>query len=217
MSAADQAYHRLRGEILDGRLAPGERLAAADLLERFQLGLTPIREALMRLTAENLVETSTHRGARVAAASASGFADLMATRRVIERQCLTLAITHGDADWEAEIVASMHVLQKTALPDTPEGRLAWEARHRRFHASLVAACGSPWLLHFWHLLADHSQRYRMIRLHHHREPQAAVRDVAGEHRDLMDAVLARDIQRATTLMDAHLVRTEQSVAALLSA
>lgn len=51
-SLADRAYRRLRSEILHGDLMPGERLRAADLHHRFQLGLTPIREALMRLSSK---------------------------------------------------------------------------------------------------------------------------------------------------------------------
>ena len=94
--------------------------------------------------------------------------------------------------------------------------MVWEARHRRFHAALVAACGSAWTLRFWNLLSDHSERYRKVRLLHHAEAAAEVRDIAGEHQAIAHAVLARDAALATTLMDAHLLVTETSVARLLS-
>lgn len=213
------AYDRLRAEILHGALMPGERLRAADLQDRFQLGLTPLREALMRLANEGLVEAETHRGARVSDASASGFADLMATRRAIERLCLVQAMRAGDAAWEAEIITAQHLLARAALPETTQDRdtaAAWEVLHRRFHAALVAACGSDWLLRFWNQLADHSARYRKIRLLHHRDAVAEVRDLGGEHRALADAVLARDPERGPALMDAHLLATERSVARFLT-
>ncbi len=213
------AYDRLRGEILHGALMPGERLRASGLQDRFQLGLTPIREALMRLANEGLVEAETHRGARVSEASAAGFADLMATRRTIERVCLVQAMRQGDAAWEAEIITAQHLLARAALPETTRDRdtaAAWEALHRRFHAALVAACGSDWLLRFWNQMVDHSARYRKIRLLHHRDAVAEVRDLVGEHRALADAVLARDFDRAPDLMDAHLLATERSVARFLT-
>lgn len=213
------AYDRLREEILHGALMPGERLRASGLQDRFQLGLTPIREALMRLANEGLVETESHRGARVSDASAAGFADLMAARRTIERHCLVQAMQRGDAVWEAEIITAQHLLARAALPETTQDRntaAAWEVLHRRFHAALIAACGSDWLQHFWNQLADHSARYRKIRLLHHRDAIAEVRDLAGEHRALADAVLARDIDRAPALMDAHLLATERSVARFLN-
>ncbi len=216
---AEQAYRRLRVEILHGALMPGERLRAADLHGRFGLGLTPIREALGRLAAENLVELENHRGSRVREASLAELADLMATRRGIERLCLEASIAHGDAAWEAEIVASLHLLSRTELPkgeDDRTGATLWEARHRRFHAALVAACGSAWMLRFWNLLSDHSERYRKVRLLRHTEAAAEVRDIPGEHQAIAQAVLARDAARATTLMDAHLLATENSVARLLS-
>jgi len=217
-SQAERAYQRLRGEILHGDLMPGERLRANDLQDRFQLGLTPIREALMRLSTEGLVSAETHRGSRVSETSLAEFADLMATRREIERLCLSSAIARGDAAWEAEIVAAMHMLSRSPLPasqDDRETATLWESRHRRFHLALVAACGSDWLLRFWTTLADHSERYRKIRLLHHREAPAEVRDVESEHAAIMDAVIARDTQRACALLDAHLHATETSVVHLL--
>lgn len=217
-SQAERAYQRLRGEILHGDLMPGERLRASDLQDRFQLGLTPIREALMRLSSEGLVSAETHRGSRVSETSLAEFADLMATRREIERICLTKAIASGDASWESEIVAAMHLLSRTPLPSSPQDREAaalWEAHHRRFHQALVIACGSEWLLRFWSTLADHSERYRKIRLLHRHEARAEVRDVNREHAAIMEAVLARDTEKACALLDAHLAATETSVLRLL--
>jgi DNA-binding GntR family transcriptional regulator len=219
-SQTERAYHRLRSEILQGDLMPGERLRAADLHGRFNLGITPIREALARLSSESLVDFETNRGSRVSEASLTELADLMTARRQIERLCLEAAIARGDAAWEAEIVASMHLLQRAKLPldvADREAASAWEIQHRRFHFALVAACGSPWLLRFWNTLADHSERYRKYRLLHHQDAQAEVRDVNAEHVELMNAMLARDAVSAVALMDAHLIATEQSVARLLAA
>jgi DNA-binding GntR family transcriptional regulator len=218
-SQADAAYDRLRAGILHGTLMPGARLRAAELQARFALGLTPIREALMRLTAEGLVVVESHRGARVAGISAEGFADLMATRREIEQLCLSASIARGDTGWEAEVVAALHLLSRAPLAEA-EG---WERAHRRFHLALVAACGSPWKLRFWHSLADHAERYRKVRLVHYHEEQLPRRDdaaLAGEiqrnHARIAEAALARDVARATRLMDEHLGDTERAVAPLLA-
>ncbi|MHB2165592.1 GntR family transcriptional regulator [Alsobacter sp. R-9] len=219
-SNTERAYQRLRQEILHGDLMPGDRLTAADLQDRFALGLTPIREALMRLSAEGLVDAETHRGARVADVSPMALADLMSTRRAIERLCLAASIARGDAAWEADVVAAMHLLSRTPLPSGPddrEGAAAWEVQHRRFHLALVSACGSEWLLRFWSTLADHSERFRKLRLLNRHAAEAEVRDVNAEHRAIMAAVLDRDVETATALMDRHLVATEQSVARLLEA
>jgi DNA-binding GntR family transcriptional regulator len=219
-SNTERAYLRLRREILHGGLMPGDRLTAADLQDRFALGLTPIREALMRLSAEGLVDAETHRGARVADVSRAALADLMATRRAIERLCLTASMANGGAAWEADVLAAMHLLSRTPLPagpDDPDSAAAWEVQHRRFHFTLVGACRSEWLLRFWSTLADHSERFRKLRLLNRHAAEAEVRDVSAEHQAIMAAVLDRDVAAATALMDRHLLATEQSVARLLEA
>lgn len=210
-SRTERAYERLRQEILRGELAPNERLRAADLDKRFQLGLTPIREALARLGSEGLVAIEAHRGARVVESSPAELIDLTRTRREIERLCLTDAIAHGDARWEAGIVAALHVLHRTPLPDFSRSDAMaseWEVHHRAFHAALVGACTSQWLLRFWNQLADHSQRYRKIRLE---SAHLQARDVNAEHQAIVDAVLARDAATAIALMDRHLQETENAV------
>ncbi len=219
-SQTERAYQRLRAEILRGSLMPGERLRVAELQDRFGLGLTPIREALVRLSIEGLASNEAHRGARVTGASLGELADLMATRRDIERLCLTQAIQHGDAAWEAGIISAMHLLSRTKLPESADDRAAaseWEVQHRRFHHALIVACPSDWLKRFWATLADHSERYRKIRLLNHREAAALVRDINAEHVAIMQAVVARDATRAVVLMDEHLRATERGVSAFLEA
>jgi DNA-binding GntR family transcriptional regulator len=212
------AYDVLRREILHGELLPGQRLRAAELRERYNLGLTPIREALMRLSSEGMVRNEANRGARVREATLDELRDLMQTRREIEELCLTKAITLGDAEWEAEILRAMHLLERAPLPKSADDRetaAAWEVLHRKFHYALVAAAGSNWLLQVWGDLADHSERYRKLRLLNYRKLDADVRDVNAEHRRIMDAVLHRDVEQAVTLMNTHLRKTELAVARLL--
>jgi len=213
------AYDVLRHEILQGDLLPGERLRAADLRERYNLGLTPIREALMRLSSEGMVTNEVNRGARVRETTLAELHDLMQTRREIEELCLTKAIAQGDAEWEGEILRSMHLLARARLPESTEDRAtaaAWEGLHRQFHYALVAAAGSDWLLQIWRDLSDHSERYRKLRLLNYRNLAADVRDVNAEHRMIMDAVLNRDTAQAVALMNTHLRKTEDAVARLLT-
>jgi DNA-binding GntR family transcriptional regulator len=142
----------------------------------------------------------------------------MSTRRELERSCLTHAMTSGDATWEARIVAAMHLLARTPLPKSAGDRQSaelWEVRHRNFHYALVSACGSGWRLRFWSTLTDHSERYRKLRLLRRKETAAHVQNAVGDHQIIMEAVLARDIPRATHLMDDHLATTERAISELL--
>lgn len=212
------AYEFLRQEILHGGLMPGERLRVAELNARFKLGLTPIREALMRLSSERLVDSQSHRGAQVRETSLPELRDIMETRRQIESLCLKAAIANGDPVWEADIVRSFHLLSRAPLPSSHDDRdtaASWEQFHRAFHFALVSACGSQWLLQFWGTLADHSERYRKLRLLFHRSEEAAVRDVNLEHEMIMKAVIGRNASEAVSLMDDHLTQSEEAIARLI--
>ena len=212
------AYLRLRREILHGELLPGERLRVADLQARFGLGLTPIREALMRLASEGLVDSPAKRGARVRRTTIAELHDLMETRRKVEAWCLAQSMAKGNAGWEAEILSSLHLLARASLPDSPadlERAEEWEKLHRAFHLALVSACGSEWQLRIWNMLVDHSERYRKLRLLHRGTPALDVRNVNAEHDAIARAVIDRDSDTALDLMDQHLRRTEEVVSRLL--
>jgi DNA-binding GntR family transcriptional regulator len=214
---ADRAYAAIRKDVLGGRLAPGERLKLAELQSRYGLGISPLREALMRLAAEGLLIAEGQRGFAVAAVSLEELRDLAATRQRLETAALRDAIAKGDEEWEAGVVASFHRLSRTPLPaDASQFEAAhlWEQRHRAFHHALVAACGSPWTLRLIGQLVDQTERYRRARLLAARPRTSLARDVDAEHRAILEAVLARNAGEAARLLAAHLARTADLVAAL---
>jgi GntR family transcriptional regulator, carbon starvation induced regulator len=220
---ASHAQGLLRQDILGGRLAPGQRLRARELQTRYGLGLSPLRESLQRLSAEGLIVSDDQRGFAVAPVSIGELEDLTLARTALESILLPMAVANGNADWEAEILAAFHRLSRTPLPASAATGAAevdaslWEVRHRGFHHALVVACASPWLLRLHGQLVDHSERYRKIRILHHKERKASVRDVNAEHQAVMDAVLRRDAAQATALMAAHLDATCKATAKLMRA
>jgi DNA-binding GntR family transcriptional regulator len=215
---ANQAQDLLRRDILGGVLLPGQRLRTKDLQVRYGLGLSPLRESLQRLSAEGMVVNDAQRGFAVAPVSAAELEDLTLARTALESIMLPMAIEQGTADWEADILAAFHRLSRSPLPHD-SGAMAdasqWEMRHRAFHHALVAGCNSPWLLRLHSQLVDQSERYRKIRILHHQEIGARVRDVNAEHQAVMDAVLRRDAVRAITLMAQHLAATSAAIAGLM--
>jgi len=216
---ASQAHDLLRRDILSGTLAPGQRLRTKDLQARYGLGLSPLRESLQRLSAEGIVVNDAQRGFAVAPVSVAELRDLTVARTALESTMLPMAMQLGSADWEGDIVAAFHRLSRTPLPNDPAALVdasLWELRHRSFHHALVAGCGSPWLLRLHGQLVDQSERYRKIRILHHLESQAQVRDVNAEHQAVMEAVLRRDAAQAVALMTQHLVATSNATARLMA-
>lgn len=201
---------RLREEIVQGRIAPSAKLRLAALAERYGVGRGPLREAASKLAAEQLVVFEDHRGFRVAAISRDDLVDLTQTRQRVEIWALRDAIAHGDDDWEAEVLAALHRLRKTSnLDPAPEGQLRFSERHREFHAALVAACPSAYLLRFRATLYAHSERYRALAEHRYRgEPD---RDVPAEHHAIAQAAVDRDADRAAALLEDHIGRTARTL------
>ncbi|MCX7684710.1 MAG: FCD domain-containing protein [Acetobacteraceae bacterium] len=218
-SEAERAFQALRAALLSGEFAPGERLLPAALRARFGFGLTPLREALMRLATEGLAEGEAQRGFRAPPLSAELVRELMGARREIEAICLSRAIRRGDAAWEAEARATFAALVATPLPRDPDDLSAaalWEERHRAFHLALVAGCGSPVRIGLWRNLSDRTERIRRLRLLRRHEQAAEVRDLNAEHLAILEAALARDEALALARADAHLAATEAAVLALLA-
>lgn len=212
---AERAYRRLRDDILGGVWAPGVRLRVNVLQQRYGLGLSPLREALLRLAVEGMVRSEGQRGFEVAPVSLTELKDITRARICLDSAALAQAMVAGDADWEAHIIAANHRLGRTVLPaDTGDVDAAreWEDRHRDFHQALIEGCGSQWLVRLHRQLVDQSERYRQIRLLHHREVQAQVRDVVAEHAEITEAVLARDTERAVRLLTKHLQDTADAMA-----
>lgn len=208
---AEKAWRQLRDDILNGRLAPEARLRINLLQQRYGLGLSPLREALLRLSTEGLVLAQGQRGFIVAPVSLADLQDQTLARTTLDTAALTQAIARGDADWEAQVIAANHLLARTPLPldatDVDAGML-WEERHRAFHRTLIAGCGSQWLVRLHNQMVDQAERYRTIRILHHKEAAAQVRDVVAEHTAITDAVLARDAALACELLARHIAATE---------
>lgn len=218
-SATQTIYERLRSDLLSGRRRPDERLKISELGQAFAVSIGAVREALSRLTSEGLVTAEPQRGFRVAPVSVADLRDLTMVRVDIEGTCLRRAIAHGDLAWEAAVIASHHRLAHTAL--RPQIRSqggdvgfseAWLAAHADFHRTLARACDSPWLLKLRDMLFTQSERYRDLAL----AADKGHRDVAAEHRALMDAALARDAEVAVARMTAHLTQTADSIETALA-
>lgn len=198
----EQAYVRLRDDIVERRLLPGEKLRIEHLRARYGVGAGTLREAITRLVSDALVHTEGQRGFRVAPMSIDDLADLTELRLHIELDALRQSIRHGGAPWREALTAAYREL--SACPVSPEHRKRWEALNARFHEVLIAGRPSPWTLRVWRVLARHGERYRSqaIALH-----AAQGRDVDAEHRQIYEAALEGNEARAALALEAHIRAT----------
>jgi len=209
---ADWAHKRLKGAILSGELAPGVKLVADELAQRWAVSATPLREAFQRLGGHGLVELTSQRGARVAPFSLDEAADLYELRLVLEPRALRESVAAGDDAHRSRILAA-HARLEAALAAEPVDPVEVSEAHLDFHAALVERCPSAWKRRLVSLLADHAQRYQLLGAHRHRRGA----DPQREHEALRDAALRGQAERAETLLERHLAATLQAVRATIDA
>src|ERR1700751_6148816 len=194
---ATAAYERLRQEIVGGGLIPGEKLRVDALRDRYEIGGSPLREALARLSSEGLVFQQEQKGFRVSAISADDLIELTRTRCWVNEIAVRDAIAHGDVAWEENIVLAFHRWKRTPrrLRYDPTVNADWNRLLRAFHVALVAACRSRWMLGFHNTLFDCAERYRnVVAVLSHEN-----RDAVGEHTAIMEATIERKTEVAIPL------------------
>ncbi|WP_406464888.1 GntR family transcriptional regulator [Streptomyces sp. NBC_01622] len=205
----DGVHQRLRGDILGGRLVPGQRLKFPELCERYDTSVGAAREALTRLAAEGLVKTQAHHGYMVTPLSHEDLADLTRARVEIESLVLRLSVLDGDMHWEAQAVAAHHLLERApffADSDHDHPSDAWAEAHGAFHMALLAGCGNRRLHDTARALREEAELYRQWSVSFGQEPD---RDLPGEHRALLEAAIARDPDLAAELLRDHIAHTAQ--------
>jgi DNA-binding GntR family transcriptional regulator len=211
---ADRTCAQIRAGVLTGTFAPGSPLRPVALAEAFGVSPTVVRESLVRLATEHIVQSDPHRGYRVRTLSTDDLLDL--TRVRVEVECLALrwSIGNGDLVWESELVSAHHVYAATVKSAGTDVDRAEElgAVHGNLHHAMVSACGSAHLLDIRASLFGAAELYRRWT----RYRRGLQRDVLAEHRAMVDTCLARDAVTASALMAAHIQRTADLVLGSLS-
>lgn len=204
-------YEQLRADILGGQLPPGERIRPSEVGKRFNVSVGVVREALTRLTEQDLAVSQHNRGFEVVTLSPERLEQLVVTRQLNECRALELSIEHGDLQWEADVVAAHHRMVNTPIyqeEDAEHSNEAFSRVHRDFHFALMAGCQNEYLLSICERLFDAGELYRRWSA-----PMLGARrkSAKSEHKAIMDAALARKVAEASELYAQHIATTSKMV------
>src|SRR6195256_6994092 len=203
---SERAANLVELDIIAGVLAPGARLGIIDLVQRYDIGATPLREGLSRLISRGLIVGIGQRGFRVADISREDLLDITRMRTVVEIEALRLAIANGDDAWEAEVLSALHQMrrhiQRTG-DEFREGAPDFDRLPKGVHTALLAACGSRRLLAAHSDLYDQAYRYRRVMM----RSLGSGEEFVAAHQSLADRVLARDISGGPAMLADHLHST----------
>ncbi|WP_223206320.1 GntR family transcriptional regulator [Streptomyces xanthii] len=200
-SIRDHVAHALRAALVAGELRPGQVYSAPQLAAQFGVSATPVREAMLDLTREGMVEPVPNKGFRVTELTQRDLAEYVAVRELIEVPTVGVVARTGDPERLEELRPVAHEIVDAARAGD---LVAFLEADRRFHLALLELAGNRRLVEVVGALRGHSRLYGLAAL----AEAGRLMESAEEHEILLDLVIARDAPAAESRMSTHLRRLD---------
>ncbi|MGR3502288.1 GntR family transcriptional regulator [Pseudaestuariivita sp.] len=208
-SLTGDAYAQLKAQILSNALAAGASYTEPEIAERLQMSRTPVREALIRLQSEGLLDLIPRRGARIAPLKVQDMREIYEILTALEPHAVAeIAARRPEAEDLAPLKAATEAME-AAL--TARDLDAWAAADDVFHRALLRLHGNARLCAITSTLFDRSHRARMMTLRLRDLPHKST----AEHRDILGALRRGEAERARQLFRAHRERSAKELLTLL--
>lgn len=210
-SGAKMVYDLLRDEILDLVLPPGSPVDEVQLAERFKMSRTPIREALVRLAGDGLIDTLPNRSTMVSNIDFLNMHTFFDALVLMYRVTTRLAAQyHRPADLE---VIRVHQAEFRAAAEKRDA-LAMIATNAALHAAIAEAGRNPYFNSVFNRLLDEGRR--ILRLYYQSYGDQLPQQFVDEHEDMIAAIAARDVDAADRLAKEHAEQIVRQIQTLFS-
>ncbi|MGI2034501.1 GntR family transcriptional regulator [Rhizobium panacihumi] len=210
-SGVKLVYDLLRDEILDLKLAPGSAIDEVALASRFGMSRTPIREALVRLAGEGLIETLPNRSTMVSNIDFLGMHAYFDALVLMYRVTTRLAAQHHRAE-DLEVIRAYQAEFSDAVRS--QDALAMIATNAAFHSAIAASGRNAYYAGFFDRLLGEGRR--MLRLYYQSYDDRLPARFVDEHEEIIAAIEARDIDAADRLGKAHGEQIVEQIGRLLT-
>ena len=196
LNLADEAYTQVRAMIMDGEIGPGELIREGDMSTRLGMSRTPLREALHRLQAEKVVVVVPYKGYLVADLSEDELENIYNVREVLEGFAAELAASRAT---RVDLAHMDDLLQEMSEAMSEKSDQKLGQLNRQLHLQVAIAAHNPYLVDTLSNIGDIINRFRPTALRSEsRRVQAH-----DEHAAIVDAIRARDVQKAGDVARAH--------------
>lgn len=204
------AYERLKDALQHADLEPGQVLSETRISRSLGISRTPVREALQQLSQEGLVQVIPGRAVTVAAPSLRSIMDVVHMRSLLEPELVRLATEVVSRSDIGSLAATVSVMEQACLDDDQEG---WSRADTHFHVILGGACPNE-------LLADiviqmRNRAHHLANIDSQTNP-ARLAACTAEHRQIFEAISARDAEAAAAVTREHIEKLRQSLFTRLS-
>ncbi|MCL6625224.1 MAG: GntR family transcriptional regulator [Alicyclobacillus shizuokensis] len=193
----EECYQRLRKAIVDGTLMPNQHLVEMDLVKSMNASRATVRTVLARLEQEGLVERERYRGARVRMVTHAEAVEILEVRAALEALIARYAAMHAT---DADVAALQEILEDMRRCQERNDLISYSENNARLHRKLVAMAGHHTAERLLDTLNSQSVRYQYRTIMAQGRPESSLR----EHREIVDAVAARNPDAAEAAMKIHL-------------
>lgn len=208
-SLAEQAYQLLRRDIIQCALEPGLMVAQSQLVERYQLSTTPVREALKRLEMEGYVQSIPRFGYLVAPVTVEDIENIYELRLFLEKPAVRLAAQRASAEQIEEIRKNAQFTYR--YKDTQSYQQFLEA-NVDFHTMIAMTSGNKRLAETIRRLLDEMNRIFHLGL----DVRDSAEEMKNEHVALAGALVSRNAELAEQIMEDQIRRSQQRVLEMLN-
>jgi DNA-binding GntR family transcriptional regulator len=196
-TAASRIYSELRAELVSLQRRPGEPVSEAEIALFYGVSRTPVREAILKLADEGLVEVFPQSGIFVSRIPLAALPEAIIVRRALEATTAQMAAERATA---SQILALHSILERQREANAEKDREAFHQADEKFHATIAEVAGYPGIWTLIQQVKVHVDRYRRLTL----PQQGRIPRVIAEHEAVLNAIEAHDPQGARTAMERHL-------------
>lgn len=203
------AIEKLRDLIFSGQLGAGTDHLESELASRLGMSRTPVREALLRLESQGLLDVRPRKGVRITSLSSKDMAEVYDVLTELESLAAANAAQKGLSDTDLSDLTQTIADMDQALTD--QNREAWAAADDAFHTELVRLGDNQRVRRIAEMMSDQVRRARMVTLYMRPEPTKSNDD----HRDVVEAIRQGDPDRARAVHRQHRLGAKQMLIALI--
>jgi GntR family transcriptional regulator, rspAB operon transcriptional repressor len=198
-TAASQIYAELRAELVSLQRRPGEAVSEAEIALSYGVSRTPVREAILKLSDEGLLEIFPQSGIFVSRIPMAALPEAIVIRKALEETTARLAAERATS---SQILVLHSILQRQREADAAKDGDAFHQADEMFHATIAEVASYPGIWKLIQQVKVHVDRYRRLTL-----PQTGrIAQVIREHEAILGAIEAHDSAGARIAMEVHLER-----------
>ena len=198
-TAASRIYSDLRAELVSLQRRPGEAISEGEIAVSYGVSRTPVREAILKLSDEGLVEIFPQSGIIVSRIPIAALPESIIIRKALEE---TTARFAAERATPSQILTLHAIVQRQREADAANDRAAFHQADEAFHAGISEVAGYPGIWKWVQQVKVQVDRYRLLTL----PTSGRMAEVIAEHEPILAAIEAHDPERARIAMDRHLER-----------